>query len=94
LEKLFIAVGNTELSNKMAMYTADKEAFISTYSSCGFYVAVETEYGREFSVRAAPSTDTLSRITEQSEERGIVCVCVCVCDKRAKRHKQFCLSFA
>jgi hypothetical protein len=33
---------------------------------------MEKEYVREFSVRAAPSTDTAYRIVKQSEEKGNV----------------------
>jgi hypothetical protein len=42
LGELFVAVGNTELSNKMASYTSRQKAFVinTFYSSGGCFVAV------------------------------------------------------
>jgi hypothetical protein len=45
LENKFVFVGNAELSNKMASYTADQKAFVTDtfYSSGGSGVAVEEQ---------------------------------------------------
>jgi hypothetical protein len=44
LGKLFIAIGNTELSNKM-LYVTDQKVFIKTfYCFAGSCVAVERQY--------------------------------------------------
>jgi hypothetical protein len=48
---MFIAPGNSELSNKMASYTTDQKVFVTkTFCSPGgSCVAVDREYFREFS---------------------------------------------
>jgi DNA-binding transcriptional regulator WhiA len=55
LGNLFVAIGNTELSNKMVLYTTDQELFTINifYSSGGLYVAMENHYHLEFSVHVA-----------------------------------------
>jgi hypothetical protein len=80
LVKLFAAVGNTELSKKMAPYTTEhKVLLIKTFWTFGgSSVAVERQHCRKSSVRVAPSTDTVYRIIKQSEETESVC------DKRMK----------
>jgi hypothetical protein len=61
---LFVAIGNTELSSKMASCTF--------YSSGGSCVAVDRQYLREFSVRFAPLRDSICRIIKQFRETGSV----------------------
>jgi hypothetical protein len=48
--------------------------FKTFYPSSVSCFAVERQYRREFSVRVAPSRDTLCRIAKQFEETGSVCV--------------------
>jgi predicted DNA-binding transcriptional regulator AlpA len=73
LGNLFVAVDPT-----------DQKVFVikTFYSSGGFCVAVKRQYRREFSVRVAPSRDTIYRIIKQFEEAGSVC------DKCAKGLKR------
>jgi hypothetical protein len=80
----FVAVGNAELSNKMASYMRDQRMFvIKTYYSYGCScVAVGRQYGRKFSVRVLPSRGAIYRTVKQAEERGIMC------DKCAKGRKR------
>jgi hypothetical protein len=61
LEELFVAVGNNEISNKMASYTTDQKVYVikTFYSPSGSCVAVETKYRRVFTVRVAPSKDII-----------------------------------
>jgi hypothetical protein len=62
-ENVLVTIGNAELSNNMALYTADQDVFIETfYSSAGSCVAVERPYRRELSVRVVPSLDIINRI--------------------------------
>jgi hypothetical protein len=80
LEFLFVAVSNAEICRKIAPYATNQEMFdIKTFtSSSSACAAVKRQYGREFSVRVAPSGETLSGgLVEDSEETGCVCVCVC-----------------
>jgi hypothetical protein len=73
----------------MASCTTGQKLFgIKTfYFFDGCRVFVEGEYRRKFSVRVAPSGDTVYWIIKQSEETGIVW------DKRKKGCKQFVLHF-
>jgi hypothetical protein len=75
LEKVFVAVGNTELRNKMASHTTDQKLFVikTFYSSGGSWVAVGRQYRRDFFGRVAPSRDAICWI-KHSEETGSVCV--------------------
>jgi hypothetical protein len=84
-EKLCVAAGNNELSNKMASYTTDQKMVVikTFHSSGGSCVAVERQCRREFFVRVAPAC-----CIKQFEETGNVR------DKGAKRRKQFGSSFA
>jgi hypothetical protein len=86
LGKLFVTVGKTQLSNKMASYTKDQKMFVikTFYSSGGCSVAVERQYLREFSVRVAPSRHTVYWIIKRFGETGSVC------DKRVKACEQLC----
>jgi hypothetical protein len=53
LENVFFAVGNTELTNKMASYMTDQEVFVckTLNFSRGCCVAVKRQYLREFSFK-------------------------------------------
>lgn len=46
LVNLFVVVGNAELSNKTALYTADQKMFAirTFYCSCGSCVALKRQY--------------------------------------------------
>jgi hypothetical protein len=68
--KVIIAVGNTELNNKLALHTTNQKVFVNKIfcSSGGSYVAVESRLRREFSVRVEPSRDSICRIIKQFEE--------------------------
>jgi hypothetical protein len=52
LGNLFVAVGNPNLSNKMASYTADQKVFVikTIYATGCSYVAVERQYHRKLPV--------------------------------------------
>jgi Fe2+ or Zn2+ uptake regulation protein len=75
LGKLFAAVCNNELSNKMASNMKDQKMFVirTFYTIGGFCVVVDRLYHREFSVRVASSRDTVYRTIKQSGETGLVC---------------------
>lgn len=61
LGNLFVAVGNTELNNKIASYKTDqKVSVIKTFYSFAGCVAVGRQYRRYTSVRVAPSRVTIS----------------------------------
>jgi hypothetical protein len=67
LGKLFVAVVNSELSDKMMSYNRSESVTKNLYSFGGSYVAVEREY-RDFSVPVAPSGGTVYLIIKQFEE--------------------------
>jgi hypothetical protein len=72
VEELFIAVGSTELSNKMESYTTDQKVFvIITFSSSGgSFGAVETQYRREFSVSVAHEETLSTGLLNSFKKRG------------------------
>jgi hypothetical protein len=91
LGKFYVAVGNAELRNNMALYTTGQEVVIKTfYFSGGYFATVETQYLRWFSVRVEPSKDSTCWFIKQCEETGCACVCACA----LKEREQFCSSFA
>jgi hypothetical protein len=69
-ENLRVAVGNAELSNKMALCTTNKKMFFikTFYCSGGSCAAVERQYPQEFSIRTAQSRDIICRTVKQFEE--------------------------
>jgi hypothetical protein len=83
LGNFVVAVGNAELSNKIASYTTDQKVFVvkTCYSSGGSYVSVARQHRREFSARDEPWRETNYRTVKQFEERGSVSY------KRAKARK-------
>jgi hypothetical protein len=67
--RLFVAVGNTELSNKMASYTTDQKVFIKTiYFSSGPCVTLERQY-LHFSVRVAHPETLFIRLLNSLKKR-------------------------
>jgi hypothetical protein len=74
LGKLFIFVGNTDLSNKMVPYTASQKVFVvKTFYCFGCScVAADGQCRTEIFVPVAPSTGTVYLIIERFEETGSV----------------------
>jgi hypothetical protein len=68
--RLFVAVGNTELSNKMASYTTDQKVFIKTiYFSGGPCVVLKRQYIWHFSVRVAHPETLFIRLLNSLKKR-------------------------
>jgi hypothetical protein len=80
---LFVDVGKANLGNKMMSYTTYQKVFIIKLfkSSGGSSTAVERECRPQFSVRVAPSRNTIYRILKQFEDTDGVR------DKRARPRK-------
>jgi hypothetical protein len=65
----FVAVGSTELSNKMVSHTTDQKVSPKPFTSSGSCVTVERQYGRGFSVNVAPTRDTCTGLLNSLHNR-------------------------
>jgi hypothetical protein len=87
----FVAVGNTDLCNKVSSYTTDQKAFVAkTCHTCGCSCVAEERQCCQILCSCCSTQNHCLLIIKQFQKTRNARVCALLCGKRSKGRKSWC----